>query len=139
MSQGEWIDNELSNELPVLRDSGEGQHVEFMEQYPKNGHELSKEIAAFASSNPGKIIIGVADDGTLTGLEELKTPPERDKLCRRIEGLCTNNVRPAITPVIRFAHEDGKNVLVIEVPREISFVSNASASKRPSPSPKLGQ
>ena len=117
MSQGKWIDKELSNELPVLRDSGEGQHVEFKEQYPSHGSDLSKEIAAFASSNPGRIIIGVADDGTLVGLDELKTAAGRDKLCRRIEGLCTNNVKPAITPVIKFAQEEGKSVLVIEVPR----------------------
>jgi ATP-dependent DNA helicase RecG len=117
MANGQWIDNELSSELPILRDNGEGQHIEFMVRYPSNGNELSKEIAAFASSNPGRIIIGVADDGALVGLEELKTSAGRDQLTRRIEGLCTNNVRPAITPVIKFAQEDEKNVLVIEVPR----------------------
>ena len=116
MSQGEWIDKELSSELPILRDGGESQRVEFKENYPSNGNELSKEIAAFSSSNPGKIIIGVADDGTLVGLEELNSSTGRDKLCRRIEGLCTNNVKPAITPVVKFAQEDGKTVLVIEVP-----------------------
>lgn len=117
MSGGKWIDKELSSELPSLCGGGEGQHIEFKERYPKNGSDLSKEIAAFASSNPGRIIIGVADDGTLVGVEDLKTPTGRDKLCRRIEGLCTNNVKPAITPMIKFAHEDGKSVLVIEVPR----------------------
>ncbi len=117
MPDSEWIDDELSKELPVLRDCGEGQRVEFKEKYPSNGSDLSKEIAAFASSNTGKILIGVVDDGQLVGLDELNSSTGRDKLCRRIEGLCTNNVKPAITPVIKFAQEDGKNVLVIEVPR----------------------
>lgn len=117
MTQGEWIDKALSGELPVLRDGGEGQRVEFKREYPSNASELSKEIAAFASSNAGKIIIGVTDDGELVGLDDLDTPVGRDQLARRIEGLCTNNVKPAITPVIKYAQEDGKNVLVIEVPR----------------------
>ena len=67
MAGPKWIDEALSRELPLLRDRGEGQHLEFMERYPENGYELSKEIAAFASSNSGTILIGVADDGSLAG------------------------------------------------------------------------
>lgn len=117
MSNPSWIDQELSKELPVLRDGGEGQHVEFKESYPSNGNDLSREIAAFASSNPGKVLVGISDDGGLVGLPELVTAEGRDRLCRRIEGLCTNNVRPAITPIIKFAEEGGLYVLAIEVPR----------------------
>ena len=102
MAGPEWIDEALSRELPLLRDRGEGQHLEFMECYPENGYELSKEIAAFASSNPGTILIGVADDGSLVGLDDVDTPERRDRLCRRIEGVCSGNVRPAITPVVKF-------------------------------------
>ena len=100
-----------------MRDQGEGQYLEFMERYPENGYELSKEIAAFASSNPGTILIGVADDGSLTGLDDVDSAEGRDRLCRRIEGLCSSNVRPAITPVVKFAHEDEAVVLAIEIPR----------------------
>ena len=42
-----------------------------MERYPENGHELSREIAAFASSNAGTVLIGVADDGSLAGLDNV--------------------------------------------------------------------
>jgi ATP-dependent DNA helicase RecG len=117
MAKDEWIDKDLSSELPILRDGGEGQRVEFKREYPKNVQDLAKEIAAFASSNSGRIIIGIADDGELVGFKKLKTLKERDDTCRRIEGLCTNNVKPAITPTIKFAKEDGKVVLVIEVPK----------------------
>ena len=101
----------------MLRDGGEGQRIEFKSEYPSNGSDLGKEIAAFASSNAGRIIIGVKDDGDLVGLDELTTPAGRDQLAQRIEGVCANAVKPAITPVIKYAQEDGKNVLVIEVPR----------------------
>ena len=112
-----WIDEVLSRELPLLRDRGEGQHLEFMERYPENGHELSKEIAAFASSNPGTVLIGVADDGSVAGLDNVDTPEGRDRLCQRIEGVCSSNVRPAITPVVKFAKEGEAVVLAIEIPR----------------------
>ena len=117
MPTPEWIDETLSRALPQLRESGEGQHLEFMLLYPDNGHELSREIAAFASSNSGTILLGVADDGTLVGLEGVETPEGRDRLCQRIEGVCSGNVRPAITPVVKFAVEGDAVVLAIEVPR----------------------
>ena len=117
MPTSQWIDEALSRELSLKRDRGEGQHLEFMGSYPENGHELSKEIAAFASSNRGTILIGVADDGSLEGLADMDTPEGRDLLCRRIEGVCHGNVRPAITPVIKFAREENAIVLAIEVPR----------------------
>ena len=117
MAESKWIDQALSRELPLLRDRGEGQHLEFMERYPANGYELSREIAAFASSNPGTILIGVADDGLLAGLDEVDSPEGRDRLCRRIEGVCSGNVRPAITPVVKFALEGEAVVLAIDVPR----------------------
>ena len=117
MAGFEWLDEALSKELPLLRDRGEGQLLEFMERYPENGYELSREIAAFASSNPGTILIGVADDGSLAGLDDVDTPEGRDCLCRRIEGVCSGNVRPAITPVVKFAQEGGAVVLAIQVPR----------------------
>ena len=113
----EWIDKNASGQLPLLRDRGEGQRLEFMAEYPTNGHELSKEIAAFATSEGGTILIGISDDGELCGLENVDTPRGRDNLCRRIEGVCSGNVRPAITPVVIFAKEEDAIVLVIEVPR----------------------
>lgn len=113
----EWIDEALSQELPLLRDRGEGQHLEFMSVYPQNATELGREIAAFASSNTGTILLGIADDGSLLGIEGLETPKGRDNLCRRIEGVCAGSVRPAITPVVKFAREGDRIVLAIEVPR----------------------
>jgi ATP-dependent DNA helicase RecG len=117
VSLPEWADAALSAQLPILRDRGEGQSLEFMARYPDNGYELSKEIAAFASSNAGTILIGISDDGAIAGLTEAITAAGRDALCRRIEGVCAGNVKPAITPVVKFAIEAGCIVLVIEIPR----------------------
>lgn len=100
-----------------MREIGEGQDIEFMAKYPGNGHELSREIAAFASSNPGTILIGVSDDGELLGIPGLDDNTKRDKLLQRIEGVCSGNIRPAITPIVKFAQENDAIVLAIEVPQ----------------------
>ena len=47
---------------------GECQEIEFMERFPSKAHELAKEIAAFATSNPGTIYIGISDNGKKTGI-----------------------------------------------------------------------
>ena len=60
-----WIDQSLFEILPVLRDKGEKQRIEFIAKYPENKYELSREIAAFVSSNPRTILIGVSETGTL--------------------------------------------------------------------------
>lgn len=116
-----WIDERLSAELPVLRARGEGQDLEYMEGFPTQARDLAKEIAAFATSNPGVILLGVANNGDLVGLSA-STPEQRDSLVRRIEGICRGTVQPAITPTVAFAVEDDKVVLVIRVPKGLEPV-----------------
>ena len=113
----EWVDDELSRELPVLRAKGENQNLEYIEAFPQNVRELGKEIAAFATSNTGTILLGVTNTGELVGLQEASTAVERDQLLRRIEGICKGPIQPAITPVAKFAVEDNAVVLVLIVPK----------------------
>jgi hypothetical protein len=113
----DWADVKLSNELPMLRAQGESQHLEYKEKIPTNMRELAKEIAAFATSNAGTILIGVTDSGDLVGIEEAQSMGGRDQILRRLEGICSGTVKPAITPSAEFAVEDGKAVLVLSVPK----------------------
>ena len=117
MRMPEWADEHLSRDLLVLRAKGENQDLEYMESFPQNVRELAKEIAAFATSNPGTILIGVSDTGDLVGLEDALTIEGRDTLLRRIEGICRGTIKPSITPTVKFANEDDKVVLVIIVPK----------------------
>lgn len=117
MRMPEWADEHLSRDLLVLRARGENQELEYMESFPQNVRELAKEIAAFATSNPGTILIGVSDTGDLVGLEDALTIEGRDTLLRRIEGICRGTIKPSITPTVKFANEDDKVVLVIIVPK----------------------
>ncbi|MGD0786011.1 MAG: ATP-binding protein [Sedimentisphaerales bacterium] len=113
----DWADKKLSEDIPVIRARGENQDLEFMESFPKNISELAKEIAAFATVNQGTILLGVADNGDLIGIEDLQTTEQRDSYLRRIEGICRGTVKPAITPTVKFAIENGKTVLFIFVPK----------------------
>lgn len=110
-----WADQELSAKLPSLREQGEGQSLEYKQFFPKQGWGLAQEIAAFATSNDGLILIGVADDGELIGLPDADTPNKRDALCRRVEGICTEVVAPSLTPSISFLQEAGQTVMAISV------------------------
>lgn len=121
-----WADEQLSKDLPVLRSRGEGQHLEYKEAFPQNTRDLAKEIAAFATSNQGTILIGVSDSGDLVGINGIESPEERDNLLKRLEGICRGTVKPAITPVAKFAVENDLIVLVVIVPngRQPVYYSN---------------
>ena len=117
MSLPSWADHKLSQSLPQLRAKGETQEMEFKREFPKQGTDLAKEIAAFATSNTGTIIIGVEDSGDLAGIEGMNDVQERDKLMQRLEGICSGSVKPAITPVARWAVESEATVLAVTVPK----------------------
>lgn len=121
-----WADAELSARLPDLIEKGEGQHLEFKEEMPRTTNDLGKEIAAFATSNNGTIILGVRDDGTVTGLLGCERQKERGVLVSRIEGVCANVVKPSVTPGVHFASLQGQPVLVIQVPKGDAPVYYAS-------------
>lgn len=112
-----WVELDLCRELPVLRSSGENQELEYKEAFPDQARDLGKEIAAFASTNPGMILLGVGDDGTLIGLDGMESAESRDILVRRIGGICTSQIKPSITPSLSFGIENGNVVLAISVPK----------------------
>lgn len=113
----EWINMDASRSLPLLRARGEGQDLEYMVSFPSNARDLAKEIAAFASTNSGTILIGVADDGELIGIPHLDDAQVRDSLLQRVEGLCNGPIQPSITPGAVFAKESDRTVLVLHVTR----------------------
>src|SRR5438874_2300834 len=104
-------------DLEAVLQDGEGQEIEFMAQFPRNAHDLAKEIAAFATSNAGTIFLGVADDGEIVGLEEVASVRTRDRLRTRIEGLSSNAVSPSISVRIAFETYRPRRVARIEVPK----------------------
>ena len=117
MSIPEWADRRLSRDLAGLLERGEGQELEFKSKFPKNGSDLAREIAAFATSGAGTLHVGVSNSGELLGIQGATNSGERDQLTNRLAGICKNNVQPAITPEAKFAIRDGKIVLAVLTPK----------------------
>ena len=69
-----------------------------------------KSVSAFANGNGGVLIFGIADDDTITGIEDVKIASEyvSQKIKERIEPF------PEVTMQIH-GMEEGKNLLVVEV------------------------
>ncbi|HEX2900765.1 MAG TPA: ATP-binding protein [Bacteroidia bacterium] len=56
-------------ELQLLVAQGEGLHLEFKQKLP-DWPKLMREIVAFANTEGGTLLIGVDDDGTISGLKD---------------------------------------------------------------------
>jgi ATP-dependent DNA helicase RecG len=111
-----WADAALSENLQLTALGGETQGVEFKRVIPEQSRDLAKEIAAFATSNDGVILIGVDDDGTIVGIADGDDHAARTALRTRIEGIC-RTVQPGVTPTLGFGVSEGKVVAALRVPR----------------------
>lgn len=73
--------------------------------------DIKKTVIAFANTNGGKIYIGIEDDGTVVGVEDI------DETMLK----CTNTLRDSIKPDVTLFSTcsvediDGKNIVVLEI------------------------
>ena len=104
-------------DLETALADGEGQAIESMEQFPENARELAKEIAAFASSNPGHILVGVDNAGKVAGIQGCAGTLQQDKLRLRVEGVSSNSVVPPVAVRVRFEQFRRRWVMWMDVPR----------------------
>jgi predicted HTH transcriptional regulator len=111
-----WVHGPLSSELPLLRERGEGQELEFKREFPPQAHDLAQEVAAFATSGTGRILLGVADNGELVGLAA-DDGSAREKLRQRAQGI-VRTIRPNVKAECLFALEAEKTILCILIPQQ---------------------
>jgi len=83
-------------------------------QLPKHLQQtVAKEIAAFANSGGGLLILGAEDNGTPTGTG---TPTQTDAVFRQITQICQTQVHPALFCRTTKVMIDGNVLLVVDVP-----------------------
>ena len=103
----------LKAELQDILEAGEGSKVEFKRDGIRP-EQLAREIVSFANMNGGRILLGVEDDGTISGVR-------RDNLqawvMDTVIGRC---VVPPIIPDYEEVAMDGGEVAVIDVPAGVA-------------------
>ncbi len=99
---------------------GEDTTIEFKREMPHR-NSLADEIAAFANSQGGVILIGVDDYREIVGLEL----PELDRVEKTVVEICEDNIEPTVPIFTEKLRIDNKNLLKIEVPRSF-FVHKTS-------------
>jgi ATP-dependent DNA helicase RecG len=92
-----------------LIERGEDQGVEF-KQAASSAKDLAREIAAFANTSGGTIVIGVDDSGKVMGVKDFK------KTEQVITNALNHNCRPSIQANISRVDVSGKTLAVVRIP-----------------------
>jgi hypothetical protein len=132
---GNWMEDiqEAKSQSPEASwrariDDGEGQTIEFknyanLTQQPTHSRvgdlkgmqadKLAVELAAFANTNEGSILIGVDDDGNIHGVDDIKA------FKSRVTEIANGKVDPPLTPKLAGVVIKGKPVLAVTVKRSV--------------------
>jgi len=99
-------------ELKNLIAAGESSRLEFKAEQVKPD-DLAKEIVSFLNFQGGKILLGVEDDGAISGVS-------RPDVEEWVINICRNNVVPQIIPGYQKLLAEGKAVVVLDIPAGIA-------------------
>ena len=89
---------------------GEGVMLDFKKTIT-NTQKIAKSLVAFANNKGGKLLIGVADDGTIKGVKSEEE--EKYMILTAAHQLC----KPAIEPFFEEIYVDDKLVLIVDIPQ----------------------
>jgi ATP-dependent DNA helicase RecG len=118
----------------------ENLHTEFKEwpvhlrRSPKTPSEsfgpddLAAGIVAFANTDGGQLILGIADNRQIVGVKE------PDAVERTVDNVAYNNCEPTITIVQEVISIEGKKVIVVHVQWRLfkrNFFTNSGALDKP--------
>ena len=116
-----------ADELLQMIAAGETLAVEFKgeERTPLNDRDLVKAVVCLANRSghePGYLLIGVEDDGRITGAR----PRHGDTTDRnKLAALIANQTRPSVAVRVESVELDGRFVLVIEIPPQQHPIASA--------------
>ena len=98
--------------MTTLRDLialGEGTQLEFKSTLP-TAHRIARTLTAFANTSGGTLLIGVADDGKVVGIDS------EYREMQKIEQASDLLIEPPITVSYETHRQDGKTVLLLTIP-----------------------
>jgi ATP-dependent DNA helicase RecG len=96
--------------------AGERYEVEFKSElrWPLNDRDLVEAAVCLANGHGGMLLIGIEDDGTVTGARPRHEAGRTDPF--RVQALVANMTQPPISVVVSLVELAGQDVLVVEVP-----------------------
>jgi hypothetical protein len=107
-------------DIADLISDGEGQAVDFKDYGSVDStdlqRDLARHIAAFATSGGGILLIGVRDDGAISGINGADSVEGRDRWRKAIYA-ASRAVKPAIVVAPDFIEVNGGTVLTVRIPR----------------------
>ena len=126
-------------DLQAIIRNGENSGVEFKREVVQN-RELARELVALSNFEGGIVLLGVEDDGSVSGIS-------RDDPEMFVMNACHDKVRPGLIPFYELVRdvEPGKDVAVVRVSRGLDvqtlwhenkttyFIRVGSQSREPTP------
>ncbi len=108
-------------ELRDIVELGEDSHTQFKKNF-SSPDAIAAEIGAFANSAGGRILVGVSDNGEITGL----SGEDVSRLNQMVSNVCSQKVEPSLEVRTENTRVDGKIVMLIKVPmgRNKFYLSN---------------
>lgn len=88
---------------------GEGVSLDFKKTI-SNCEKIARTMTSFANNKGGRLLIGVADDGTIKGV---KSEEEEKYMITRAAHLF---IKPALEPAFEEVYNDDKLVLIVTIP-----------------------
>ena len=75
--------------------------------------DIKKEVIAFANSDGGRLYIGVSDDGTVVGVDNV------DEVTQQIANMVRDAIKPDVTMFIHYSmkEENNKQIVVVDIQR----------------------
>ncbi|MBO1751424.1 putative DNA binding domain-containing protein [Actinotalea sp. BY-33] len=102
-----------ANQVRALAAAGESLTVEFKSDRARlsDGH-LVEAVACMANGPGGVVLLGVEDDGTITGTKPRHSPSTKAPL---VQALISNTTVPPLSTTVTIVPVDGHEVIAIEV------------------------
>ncbi|MDH7485356.1 MAG: ATP-binding protein [Anaerolineae bacterium] len=98
-------------EVAYLVTGPEGQTLE-LKSARIHPRDLATTLIAFANADGGRLLVGIEDDGTVSGLDPIADREQVERLLRAAYEYCT----PSVQIEYQFVPYQGRQVLVVDVP-----------------------
>jgi len=92
--------------------AGENQTVAFKRDLSK-ASDFAGEMIAFANTDGGTILLGVADDGKIIGVAD------SEHALQTLAGICRDNCRSSLYPQIETIQIDGATIITMAVAKKL--------------------